>query len=292
MKANKLPDWLIWSMIPFMLLATLSGILSKQGGGPFEYLTIRGERVMIYGKGVYRHMGADVAIQGIAQDYITLLVALPLMLAGWYGARKGKLTGTLLLPGTLLYIFLTYLFYTAMATYNEMFLVYVCILGLSLYALLVALFDIPYQKVQNLLAPMSGVKWASRFLMINAGIMASLWLSIIVPPLLDGSLYPLAIQHYTTMIVQGFDLGIFLPMAFVVSILALQKHPLGMAFLVVYLIFLSVLMTALCSKIVFIALDGGNVIPAVFIIPVIGFLAIFFTLRFLRIFHEKDKHIL
>ena len=48
------------------------GIFSNAGPGVFEYESIRGKTIEIYGKGIYRHMSADVAIQGIAQDYITL----------------------------------------------------------------------------------------------------------------------------------------------------------------------------------------------------------------------------
>lgn len=34
----------------------------------------------------------------------------------------------------------------------------------------------------------------------------SLWLGVVVPPLVDGSIYPKELQHYTTLVVQGFDL--------------------------------------------------------------------------------------
>ncbi|HSK12221.1 MAG TPA: hypothetical protein VK907_03345, partial [Phnomibacter sp.] len=160
---------LIALMVPAILIATLSGMLTQQGGEPFSYTTIRGESVLIYGKGIYRHMGADVAIQGIAQDYITLLIALPLLLTGLYRAHKGKLDGLLLLPGTLLYISLTYLFYTAMAMYNEMFLVYVLLLGLSLFSLIISLIHVPYARLHGMLAHDGTIRWASWFLLITAG---------------------------------------------------------------------------------------------------------------------------
>jgi hypothetical protein len=40
-------------------------------------MSIRGENITIYGKGIYQHMAADVAIQGIAQDYVTLFMGVP-----------------------------------------------------------------------------------------------------------------------------------------------------------------------------------------------------------------------
>jgi len=41
------------------------GIFSDFGTGNFEYESIRGKTIEIFGKGVYQHMSADVAIQGI-----------------------------------------------------------------------------------------------------------------------------------------------------------------------------------------------------------------------------------
>ena len=69
-------------------IAAFTGISSDDGPGQFEYTSIRGEDVTIYGKGIYRHMSADVSIQGIAQDYVTLFIGIPLLLFGLYSARK------------------------------------------------------------------------------------------------------------------------------------------------------------------------------------------------------------
>ncbi|NMB81338.1 MAG: hypothetical protein GYA14_05925, partial [Ignavibacteria bacterium] len=49
------------------IIATTSGIFTSDGPGQYEHQSIRGEKIIIYGKGLYQHMSADVAIQGIAQ---------------------------------------------------------------------------------------------------------------------------------------------------------------------------------------------------------------------------------
>lgn len=38
------------------------GILSDFGEGSFEYESIRGSTIEIYGKGIYQHMSSEVAI--------------------------------------------------------------------------------------------------------------------------------------------------------------------------------------------------------------------------------------
>src|SRR4030065_2180916 len=113
MKFKKQITILILIICTTSLAATLVGILSNSGQGSYFYKTIRGETIEIYGKGLYQHMSADVAIQGIAQDYVTLFLGIPLLLIGLFFYRKGMVKAKFLLTGVLLYFFLTYLFYTA-----------------------------------------------------------------------------------------------------------------------------------------------------------------------------------
>ncbi len=94
-------------------VASGTGILSREGPGPSTYMSIRGETVELYVRGLYAHMSSAVAIQGIAQDYITLCVALPLLIIALLLFRKGSLRATIVLADLLLYMLLTYLFYTA-----------------------------------------------------------------------------------------------------------------------------------------------------------------------------------
>lgn len=69
MKFNKSIIILVVIIVLFSLVATLSGILLKDGPGEYQIESIRGQMVTIYGKGFYQHMSSDVAVQGIAQEY-------------------------------------------------------------------------------------------------------------------------------------------------------------------------------------------------------------------------------
>jgi len=121
---------------------------------------------------------------------------------------------------------------------------------------------------------------AGRFLMLPSSLIALLWLGVILPPLLGGTT-PLQVEHYTTLIVQGFDLGLFLPSAFVSGWLARRGNRLGYLFTLLQAVLLSLLMTALVSKLLFMAAAGQNVIPVIFLIPVIDLAAIYFAFRLL-----------
>ena len=248
-------------------IAATTGILSDWGPGPYQYSSIHGERVTIYGRGIYQHMSAEVAIQGIAQDYVTLFIGVPLLLLSLYWFYKESLKGRFLLAGTLAYFFVTYLFYLTMGTFNQLFLLYAFLLGTSFFALALTLLSFDIRRLPEQFRASTPVKFTGGFLIFNASSIAMLWLSIVVPPLLDGSIYPQSLEHYTTLIVQGLDLGLLLPLAFVSGILLLQRQPWGYLLAPVYFVFLSILMTALTAKIIAMGLDGYNIIPVVFIIP-------------------------
>jgi len=280
MKFKKQITVLIFIICATSLVATLLGIFSNSGQGSYSYKTIRGETIEIYGKGLYRHMSSDVAIQGIAQDYVTLFIGIPLLLFGLFFYRKRKTKAKFLMTGVLLYFFLTYLFYTAMAMYNEMFLAYVLLLSCSLFALILNLISFDYKT--TLFKSDKNIRIAGYFLLVNSILIALLWLSIILPPLLNKSIYPIELQHYTTFIVQGFDLGIFLPLGFISALLALRKNNYGNIFTTIYVVFLSLLMTALTSKVIFMANAGANVVPVIFIMPTIGVFSSILSFQLLR----------
>lgn len=274
MKNKKILTTLILLIIVFAAIATLAGILSDNGKGKYEFKSIHGQTVTIYGKGLYQHMSSDVAIQGIAQDYITLLIAIPFLFFALYKTRSGSLKGKYLLAGVLTYIFLTYLFYMNMAMYNCLFLLYIALTGLSFFALAITLLSIGTEQLFVIFKKTTPVKLIGGFLMFNAISIALLWLGVVVPPLLDKTIVPLTVEHYTTLNVQAFDLSLFLPISFVAGLLLIRRNKYGYLMAPVYLVFLSLLMLALIAKIIAMALAGVNVIPAIFIIPCIAVVSI------------------
>jgi len=263
-------------------LAATLGIWSDAGPGSYDYTSIRGNLIEIYGKGIYRHMSADVAIQGIAQDYITLFIAIPLLIYSRLAYSSSSLQAAFTLTGTLGYFLVTYLFYMTMGMYNALFLVYTALLGLCFFAFIIMIQKLHAQDLKSIFSSRLPVRLVGWFLIFNATAIAILWLGIVVPPLLHGTIYPPELKHYTTLIVQGFDLGLLLPLCFVSGILLLLRKASGYLYATVYLIFLSILMSALTAKIIAMALHDVNVVPVVFIIPTINLATIACAILMLR----------
>ena len=272
----------------FAFLATTTGIFYQVGSGEYGYKSIRGRDVTIYGKGLYKDMSSEVAVQGIAQDYVTLVAAIPVLLLSLLMVRAGSIKGRWLLAGTLGYFLVTYLFYTAMGMYNALFLVYVVLIGSAFYAFMLAIMSFDVNTIKEKFNESAPVKSTGSILIFIAIAIALLWLSIVVPPLVDGTVVPLQVEHYTTLIVQGLDLGILLPAAIISAILWMKKKRYGYLFAPIYFVFLSILMTALTAKVVGMLLAGFNVIPVIYIIPTLNLVTIVCTVVILKSINHRN----
>lgn len=256
------------------VVATSFGILSESGPGTYTHESIRGETVKIYGKGIYQHMSAELAPQGIAQDYVTLFLGVPMLLFSLFWARKGSIKGRYLLAGTLGYFLVTYLFYLVMGMYNMLFLGYAFLLGTSFFALSLVMISLNPIKLDKYFSRTTPTTLTGGFLIFNSIVIGLLWLSIVIPPLIDGSIIPPEVEHYTTLIVQGLDLALLLPLSFVSGYLLIKQKLFGYLLAPIYFVFLSLLMLVLTAKIIGMGLIGQNIIPAVFIIPTLALTSI------------------
>ena len=285
---------LVIIIVILSLGATLTGIITCLGsdGEEYEYESIRGDNVTIYGRGLYKHMSADVAIQGVAQDFVTLLLGIPLLLISLILFRKGSFMGKVLLAGTLGYFMVTYIFYLTMAMYNEMYLVWVLLASASFFGFLMTMLTFDLKGVNDRYGMNLPRRTLGIFLIINSILIGLLWLSVVVPPILDGSIYPDGLEHYTTLIVQGFDLSILLPASFLAGFLILKRSPYGYLLAPPYIVFLSILMTALVAKIIGMTITGVNPGPSIVIIPLINLISIVITVLTLRSVNSRirSKH--
>lgn len=246
------------------LVACLYPQLDKRGDGPAQITSIRGESVTLHGYGPYRHMPVDVAIQGIAQDLFSLVVGIPLLIVGLFVSKKSA-RGNIFLTGVVGYFLVQYFMYLGMGTYNELFLLWAVLLFLALQTFIRLALGLR-DEIQSVPTKR---RYVSIFLVANGLLMSALWLQVIVGPLLDGSLYPAGLAHFTTMIVQGYDLAVFLPPSIMAGWAYGKGRKLGLVLAPVYSVFLSLQMANLLSKIVGMSLVGAAAGPALVMIPVL-----------------------
>jgi len=267
MKNKKTVIVLVFLITILAIVATSFGIFTNDIKGLEKITSVNGQEIELYGKGIYHNMSSDVAVQGIGQDYVTLFIGIPALIISLLISIKGSIKGKYILSGVLFYLFINYLFYTIMAMYNELFLIYVSLMGLTFFALATVLFSFDIPKLPDKFKHKVPNKLTGIFLIINTLMIAMLWFQVVIPPLVDGTIIPEQVQHYTTLIVQGMDLGLLLPLAFVSGIFFIKKKTIGYLMGPVYIVFLSFQMTALLGKIIAMSLVGVSAGPALIVIP-------------------------
>jgi len=178
---------------------------------------------------IYNQETSVLFDQATAQDVVTLLPVAPLLAFLAVSARRGSLSAFLCLPGLLAFTVYNYAIYAFSIHFGPLFLVWVAILGLSIFTLVGALAtaDMPAIKQRFAGRAMPRPAW---FLIVVAVLFVLLWLSEIVPSLLAGDPSRSARDwNVPTNPVHVLDLAFFLPAAVTSGILLLRRRPLGYA---------------------------------------------------------------
>jgi hypothetical protein len=208
------------------LAAAAAGVFGQGTGTSYPFTTLRGETVQVYGHGLYRYDTVSYAAQAVAQDAVTLVLGLPLLIVGLVLARRNLLRGQLLLTGTLGYFLYTYTSMVFLAAYNPLFLAYVALFSLSLFAFILALSGLDPEMVTRHIAPGFPRRALAVFLAVIAAFLTLAWLGRIVPPLVAGT-PPFGLEAYTTLVIQAMDLGLIVPVSALTAVLLWQKRRWG-----------------------------------------------------------------
>jgi len=165
--------------------------------------------------------------QAVAQDLVNLVVVAPLLLITSLLARSGSPRAYLVWLGALAFTIYNYVIYTVSISFGPLFLVWVAALGFALFALIGGLIDIDADDVaSHFTRPRQ--RFAAIYLIVAAALFGFLWLSDIVPSLLDGTTPQGAAElNLPTNPVHVLDLAFFLPAVLIVGIQLLRKRPLG-----------------------------------------------------------------
>jgi hypothetical protein len=209
-----------------VLVATATGVFYHAPGSSFEYTTVRGEQVVFRGSGLYRYDPASFAREGVIWDVINLFVGLPLFAVAIYLNQQNSLRGRLLLGGLLFYFVYVYVMAMAGYSFNRLFLVYVAIFGLSAVTFFVNLHGIDVARLPAQISPRFPHRLFIGFTFIMAALLIFLWLGRIIPIMVSDR-FPPDMAGMTTLVSQGFDLGMIVPLLVSTGILLWWRSPWG-----------------------------------------------------------------
>jgi len=138
-------------LIPLIFILALfaagMGLFYKTDGEPYAFTSHRGETVMINARGLYYYDTVSSAAQQQGNDVVTLFVGLPMLGISTVTAFRGSLRGRLLLTGTIGFFLYTYLSMSMLTMFNALFLVYVAVFSLSLYAFILCMMSFDLETI-------------------------------------------------------------------------------------------------------------------------------------------------
>ena len=216
-------------LVPLIFLLSLfaasMGLLNGLPGGPYEYSNHRGETVMLNGQGLYFFDTVSTAAQMQGNDLVTLVVGLPLLAASAWLAFHGSLRGRLLLIGTLGFFLYTYTSMSMLTAYNNLFLVYVALFAMSLYAFILGMLSVDLEALPGQFSPNLPRRGIAGVLFAVGGFLAFAWLGRIGSAMLQG--VDPALENTTTLVIQAMDLALIAPLAVLAGVLLLRRSPWG-----------------------------------------------------------------
>lgn len=227
---------------------------------------------------------ASLAAQGIGQDLFNLVVVAPLLVIFLFLMKKGSKTSIFLYGGLLFYVLYSFIIYSLGIHFNQMFLLYCLILGLSTYAFIVFFYGLDMKAVKSWFAEPVPVYAGGIFLIIIAVLFGFIWMKDILPALLNDTVPP-SVAEYGLLVnpVHVIDLSFALPGLIISAVLLMKKHSLGYVLAPVGLAFTVFMALALVAMAVMLKLKGiSDDISLVYIFLVIALISIGFLTGFYR----------
>jgi hypothetical protein len=222
-------NYCLWLTAPIAILLVVAA-----GGG-------------IFINGLYRDVPSLVA-QAKGQDLISLIVVLPVLVITAIPAGRGSLPARLIWQGSLVYLLYTYISFAFAIQYNPLFLVYIGLLGCSLYALIISLVTLNMVEVQARFTGKTPIKAVSIFLGLLVILFYSFWLSELIPALIAGEIPQSILDTGTpTNVVHVLDMAWILPAFGITAVYLWRKQPLGYTIAGILLPFFVLLVSATLS---------------------------------------------
>src|SRR5688572_26328476 len=137
-------------------------------------------------KSIYASLTPVFFPQALAQDIANLVVVAPAWLILAVLALRGSLRAYLSWLGVLAFTVYNYVIYTFSIPFGSLFLLWVAVFGISLYALIGGIAAVHHDAVESHFTSGRAIKVVAWFLIITAILFGLLWLSEDVPALFSG----------------------------------------------------------------------------------------------------------
>ncbi|MCX6045136.1 MAG: hypothetical protein NT075_08480 [Chloroflexi bacterium] len=237
------------------------------------YLALRGQTVEIYGQGLYRYDTLFIGAGFKAQDTVTLLLGIPLLVLTTLLYQRRSLRGGILLMGMLGYFLYIYASMALGAAYNGLFLIYIALFSTSLFAFVLAFTALDIQTISTRFATGMPRRGLIVFMFVSGLLTLTVWSAPLMTALLQGQ-PPKLLDSYTTKITDVLDLGIIVPAVFLSGGLLLRRNPLGYLIAVPLLVLIVMLAPMIVLSTTNQLAAGLSFTPGEIVGPIAGFLVL------------------
>jgi len=202
-------------------------------------LAVAGSVTALSVESIYARLTPTFLPEAVAQDVVNVAIVSPLWFVVAWLALRGSWRAYLLWLGVLTFTVYNYVIYTFAIPFGPLFLLWVAVLSLSLFALIGGITSIEYNVVQSFFTNRRAVVVVAFFLIITALLFSLLWLSEDVPALLSGRTPQTLIDRaLPTNAVHVLDYALFLPTAIITGVFLLKRKPFGHLVAPAFIIFL------------------------------------------------------
>ncbi len=134
-------------------------------------------------------------------DLVTLIVAVPMLVAALVLSMRGSQRAQLVWLGMLDYTLYNFAFYLFGAAFNSLFLIYVALFALSIFALIFGLVALDVKGISEQFRDSTPVKWISGYMLFVALFLGGFWISISLSYIFTGQIPQMivAVDHPTNV---------------------------------------------------------------------------------------------
>lgn len=145
-------------------------------------------------------------------DLITLFIAVPILIAAMIFSGRGSLKAQLVWMGVLDYMLYNYAFYLFGAAFNWFFLLYVALLGLSIFALIFGLIHLDINGITGHIRERMPVGWIAAYMLFVATGLSLIYIAQSIGFIFTGEVPAIVTNTgHPTNIVFALDLTLLVP---------------------------------------------------------------------------------
>jgi len=251
---------------------------------PLAILTAIVSYAGIFIESTYARENALYAAQGIGQDIVNLFIVVPVLLVtAFFAWRKSKL-GFFIWSGAVFYLAYSYTIYSFGLHFNNLFIAYCLILGLSFYSLIYFVIISLNENISEWFKKEVSTKSTGRFLIVIAVLFYFIWLSELIPAILINAT-PKSIIESGLLInpVHVLDIAICLPALIITGMALIKKKSIGFLLAPTMMIFCIFMAIAIATMVFVMKAKGMEAnLNLTIVFGLITLISSIFLLQYLR----------